>query len=70
MEEQMFSIVLLEEAAAGPGSIWVRVLVLGWFLLMTLVGWQVSRGNAPSGNGSQTPEAVHSDDNPSEFDTH
>ena len=66
----MFSINLLEETGAGSGSIWVPILVLGWFLLMTIVGWQVSRGNPPAGNGSQIPDPAHSDSNPSEFDTH
>jgi hypothetical protein len=39
----MFSINFLEEAAAGSTSVWIPFIGLGWFLLMTLVGWQVSR---------------------------
>ena len=66
----MFAVNLLEEAGSGAGSVWVPILVLGWFLLMTLVGWQVSRRNAPAGNGPQIPDTAHSDSNPSEFDTH
>lgn len=66
----MFSVNLLEEAAGGSGSIWIPVLVLGWFLLMTIVGWRVSRRTAPAGNGSQLADTAHSDNNPSEFDTH
>ena len=66
----MFSVYFLEQAADGSGSIWIPILVLGWLLLMTLVGWQVSRGNAPAGSAPQVPDPAHSDNNPSEFDTH
>jgi len=66
----MFSMNLLDETGADSGSIWVPILVLGWFLLMTIVGWQVSRGNAPGGSAPQVPDTAHSDNNPSEFDTH
>ncbi len=51
------------------GSIWVPVLILGWFLLMTLVGWQVSRRYAAE-NESPPAGVSHSEDNPSEFDLH
>jgi hypothetical protein len=65
----MLSMTLLEETGAGPGSIWVPILVLGWFLLMTLVGWQASkRQNA--GTESPAADTTHSGSNPSEFDHH
>jgi len=64
----MYSVSILEEVAVGSGSIWIPILVLGWFLLMTIVGWQVSR-NAPAGNGSQIPDTADPDNNPSEYDT-
>jgi hypothetical protein len=60
----MFSMNLLEEAGSSSGSIWIPILVLGWFLVMTIVGWQVSRRNAPAA------EPSHSGGNPSEFDHH
>ncbi len=49
---------------------WIPVIVLGWFLLMTLIGWQVSRRYGPVGNPPPTVDTSHSDNNPSEFDTH
>lgn len=42
----MFAVNLLEEAGSGSGSVWIPVVTLGWFLLMTIVGWQISRRNA------------------------
>ncbi len=66
----MLSVNFLEEAAGGSGSIWIPILVLGWFLLMTIVGWRVSRQTAPAGNGPQLADTARSDNNPSEFDTH
>ena len=66
----MLSVYVIEEAAGGSGSIWVQVLVLGWFLLMTFVGWQVSRRNAHAGSGPELADPSHTDNNPSEFDTH
>jgi TRAP-type C4-dicarboxylate transport system permease small subunit len=60
----MFSINLLEEAGTSAGSIWIPILVLGWFLVMTIVGWQVSRRNAPAAGPSP------SGSNPSELDHH
>ena len=65
----MFSMHLLEETGASSGSIWVPILVLGWFLLMTIVGWQVSR-RQPAGTEPPAADTTHSDSNPSEFDTH
>jgi hypothetical protein len=65
----MFALTLLEEAGSGPVSFWIPVIVLGWFLLMTLVGWQVSRRNA-AGNDLQAADSSHAESNPSEFDTH
>jgi hypothetical protein len=59
----MFSINFLEAAAAGGMSVWIPVIGLGWFLLMTLVGWQVSRHTV-----SQPPAAAPFGNNPSEFD--
>ena len=66
----MFTVKLLEEAGTGAGSIWIPVIVLGWFLLMTVVGWQVSRPNTAVGEAPQDTHAAHSEENPSEFDTH
>lgn len=66
----MLSVYFLEEAAGGSGSVWIPILVLGWFLLMTTVGWRVSRRTALAGNGPQLADTAHSDNNPSEFVTH
>lgn len=66
----MFAEILLEEASGKGTSIWIPVLILGWFLVMTIVGWQVSRRNVAAGAGSQDVHAAHPGDNPSEFDTH
>lgn len=68
MEANMFAVNLLEEAGTGAGYVWIPVIVLGWFLLMTIVGWQVSRRNA--GNGPQAADTSRSESNPSEFDSH
>lgn len=57
----MFALHLVEEAGGEAVSIWIPIVILGWFLLMTLVGWQVSRRNAADS---------HPDPNPSEFDIH
>lgn len=65
----MFSMNLLEETGASAGSIWVPILVLGWFLLMTIVGWQASR-RQPAGSEPPAADTTHSDSNPSEFDHH
>ena len=65
----MFVVNLLEEAGGEGTSVWVPVLVLGWFLVMTVVGSLVSRRNA-AGNHLPDTQAGHSGDNPSEFDTH
>jgi hypothetical protein len=69
MEADMFSMNLLEEAGTSAGSIWVPILVLGWFLLMTIVGWQVSK-RQPAETEPQVVDTSHSGNNPSEFDTH
>jgi hypothetical protein len=69
MEANMFSLNLLEEAGSSSGTIWVPILVLGWFLVMTLVGWQVSRRKVVEIE-PQPAGASHSEDNPSEFDSH
>ena len=66
----MFTVKLLEEAGTGAGSIWIPVIVLGWFLLMTVVGWQVSRQNTAVGEAPQDAHAAHSEENPSEIDPH
>lgn len=66
-EADMFAVGLLEQAATGHASIWVPVIVLGWFLLMTLVGWQVSRHTAAA---DLSPVDTSPESNPSEFDTH
>ncbi len=66
----MYAVSLLEEAGSGTGSIWVPILVLGWFLIMTIIGWQVSRRNPAVGNGPQEADTSHSESNPSEFDNH
>jgi hypothetical protein len=65
----MFSMHLLEEAGSSTGSPWVPILVLGWFLVMTIVGWQVSRRNA-AGNDLPAARTTHSENHPSEFDRH
>jgi hypothetical protein len=65
----MVSVNLLEEAGMGIASVWIPVIVVGWFLLMTLVGWQVSRREAV-GNSPRAVDTAHSEDNPSEFDNH
>ncbi len=61
---------LLEATASGGTSIWVPVVVLGWFLLMTFIGWQVSRRYGPVGNPPPTVDPSHSESNPSEFDNY
>ena len=66
----MYSVYLLEETGSTSGSIWVPVIVLGWFVIMTLVGWQVSRRNPQVEIQSQDTEHSHAGDNPSEFDNH
>ena len=66
----MFSMNLLEETGSSYGSIWIPVIVLGWFVLMTIVGWQVSRRSAEVGNSELVAEPSHSESNPSEFDNH
>lgn len=66
----MFAVAVLEEASAGQGSIWVPVIVLGWFLVMTVVGWQVSRRGATAANPEPEAHAAHFEDSPSEFDMH
>jgi hypothetical protein len=66
----MFSMQLLEEAGSSSGSIWLPILVLGWFLIMTLVGWQVSRRNAAGGNPPPNAHPSLPESNPSEFDNH
>ena len=66
----MYAVNFLEEAGSGTTSVWIPVLVLGWFLAMTIVGWQVSRRNAAVGNSPQDTDASHPENNPSEFDNH
>jgi len=71
MEANMFVVNLLEEAGSDTISIWIPIVVLGWFLLMTIVGWQVSHRNPAVGNGSQEADASHSESSPpSEIDNH
>jgi hypothetical protein len=57
----MFAEQLLEGAGASGGSFSVPVLILGWFVVMTLVGWQVSRQ-------SGTARSKDSQNPPSQFD--
>lgn len=66
----MFAVNLLEEAGSSAGSVWIPVIVLGWFLLMTIVGWQVSHRTATGGNEPQAADTSHPKSNPSEFDQH
>ena len=66
----MYAVNLLEEAGTGAGSIWIPVVVLGWFLVMTLVGWQVSHRNAAGPASPQDAPISDSDHPPSEFDHH
>lgn len=66
----MFSIHLLEESGSSSGSIWIPIVVLGWFLLMTIVGWQVSRRDGTKEKNLPAAEPSHSESNPSEFDHH
>jgi hypothetical protein len=67
----MFAVNLVEEEGSGTGSAWLLVVVLGWFLLMTIVGWQVSRRNPLVGNGPEGTDVSHAESNPpSEFDHH
>ena len=64
----MFVVNLLEEAGGEATSIWVPVVILSWFVVMTVVGSLVSRRNPAGENTSQA--TGHSGENPSEFDTH
>jgi hypothetical protein len=66
----MFSINLLEEAGSSSGSIWIPIVVLGWFLLMTIVGWQVSRRDGTTEKNLPAVDTSHSESNPSELDHH
>ncbi len=66
----MLAGIALQEAASSGGSIWFPVLVLGWFVVMTIVGWQVSRRNGTAANNPPAGDPSHSESNPSEFDTH
>ena len=63
----MFVVNLLEEAGGGGTSIWVPVVILGWFLVMTMVGSLVSRRYPAV---TDHPQDTHTGDNPSEFDRH
>jgi purine-cytosine permease-like protein len=66
----MYSVNILGEAGASSGSIWIPILVLGWFVIMTVVGWQVSRRNMALGDRPPDVDQSHSESNPSEFDNH
>lgn len=64
VEANMYAMNLLEEAGAGSGSIWIPIIGLGWFLIMTLVGWSVSR----RANAAPGPQEEHN--SPAEHDHH
>ncbi len=66
----MQALRLLEETGSGSGSIWVPLLVLGWFVIMTLVGWQVSHRSPTVTESPQDTHDSHSENPPSEFDDH
>ena len=64
----MLAVNFLQETGTGAGSIWIPVVILGWFLAMTLVGWQVSRHDRTVAVPPQDIHASDSDLPPSEFD--
>jgi len=66
----MLALNLLEESGTGTGSIWIPVVILGWFLVMTFVGWLVSRRNTTAAIPPQNINASDPDLPPSEFDNH
>ena len=44
-EANMFATILLEEAVPNTELVWILYLLLGFFLLMIVVGWWVSSRN-------------------------
>ena len=67
----MYAVNLLEETAGSAGSTWIPVIVLGWFVLMTIVGWRVSRRNAAGTDAPLDAHAAPSEDSrPTEQEHH
>src|SRR5688572_3530812 len=56
MEANMYASILLEEAGPNTELSWLLFLVLGFFLLMVLVGWWVSHRN---GTAVEVPQEMH-----------
>ena len=52
----MYASILLEEAGPNTELGWLLFLVLGFFLLMVIVGWWVSRRN---GTVVEVPQEMH-----------
>jgi hypothetical protein len=59
MEANMYASILLEEAGPNTELGWLLALVLGFFLLMVIVGWWVSRNNGMAAEVAQETHVVH-----------
>lgn len=55
----MFAIGLLEGTHGGSGLLWLLWVALGFFALMVIVGWLVSRNKKPEAEVVHAPHAEH-----------
>jgi hypothetical protein len=56
MEANMYALMLLEETGPNTELGWLLYLLLGFFLLMVIVGWWVSHRN---GTAVEVPQETH-----------
>ena len=59
MEANMYASILLEEAGPNTELGWLLYLFLGFFLLMVVVGWWVSRRNGTAVEVPQEIQVLH-----------